>query len=41
MAVTDIACPAKILKGTSTDVSGQRCRLRSTLVVEIEHFQLT
>ena len=36
MAPIDLKCPAKFLKSTSTDVSSQRCRLRNTLVVEIE-----
>ena len=36
MALMDPECPAKFLNSTSTYVSSQRCRLRSTLVVEIE-----
>ena len=36
MALIDLECPAKLLKSTPTDVSSQRCRLRSTLVVEIK-----
>ena len=40
MALMDPECPAKFLKSTSTYVSSQRCRLRSTLVVEIEQILL-
>ena len=40
MALMDPECPAKFLKSTSTDVSSQRYRLRSTLVVEKEQILL-
>ena len=37
MALMDPESAAKFLKSTSTDVSSQRCRLRSTLVVDNYH----
>ena len=40
MALMDPESAAKFLKSTSTDVSSQRCRLRSTVVVEIEQILL-
>ena len=40
MALMDPECPAKFFKSMSTDVSSQRYRLRSTLVVEIEQILL-
>ena len=40
MALMDPESAAKFLKSTFTDVSGQRCRLRSTVVVEIEQILL-